>query len=332
MCKFTSVATMKENVYVVLTFTFTYLKIIRTFVHRSNKGSKTLKVFTSTPKPRSFNNPTCEADDVQMALGLSISTESLRRESRGFISTQEYIEDESRRSSMLRERESVVISKDMFATTEVQEEEEEEEEDVAEGETEWNVEDQEMPCFSQFRQAGSATEQLDETRRARWCGDEKVEMVESTSHFVGQPVKPSVVVQSSRQSVGECSLRLIRSMNDGIESIKPSATTIKACQDAQIKIGILNEPDLPQHVPFNLQYLGCRKIENDQLVVKVSDGVNHREFFVSEKFAFMFDEGKIATNSILKMLKLKKKDGHLVVRNIVVAPMGRKMLQIGDPK
>ena len=189
-----------------------------------------------------------------------------------------------------------------------------------------------MPCFSQFRQTTTAEEELDETRRARWCGDEKVEMAESTSQFVGQRVKPSVVVQASRQSVGDCSLRLMRSVNDGMESEKPSAATIKACQDAQIKIGILNEPDLPQQVPFNLQYLACRKIENDQLVIKISDSVNHREFLVSERFAFMFDQSKIATNSILKMLKLKKKDGHLVVKNLVVAPMGRKMQQIGDPK
>ena len=169
-------------------------------------------------------------------------------------------------------------------------------------------------------------------RGERWFGDEKVEMVESTSHFVGQRVKPSVVVQASRQSVGDCSLRLMRSMNDGMESMKPSAATIKACQDAQIKIGILNGQDLAEQVPFNLQYLGCRKIENDQLVIKLSDSVTHKEFLISQRFAFMFDQCKIANNSIIKVLKLKKKDGHLAVKNMVVAPMGRKMLQIGDPK
>ena len=331
MCNFTYETTMRNNIYVVLTFTFTNLKIIRTFVHRSKKRS--LKMFTSTPKPSSFNNLTSEADDVQLAMGLSISTEALRRKSSGFISTQEYREDETRRSSMLRESESVPVSKDMFDTEEDHvEEEEEEEEDAAEGETEYNVEDQDLPCFSQFRQTGSAMEEVDETRRARWCGDEKVEMTESTSRFVGQPVKPSVVVQASRQSVGDCSLRLVRSMNDGQESNKPSASTIKTCQDVQIKIGILNEPDLTQQVPFNLQYLGCRKIENDQLVIKVSDGVNQSEFMVSDRFSFMFEENKIATNCILKMLKLKRKDGHLVVKNVVVAPIGRKMHRIGDPK
>ena len=71
------------------------------------------KVFTSTPKDN--RNPP-EDDDMQMALALSISTENLRRKSSGFISTQEYQEDESRRSSIVRE--SLSGSRDMFLESE----------------------------------------------------------------------------------------------------------------------------------------------------------------------------------------------------------------------
>ena len=304
-----------------------------TFLYRSANQKRGKKILTSTPKTKTTSSS--EADDVQLALGLSISTESLRRTSTGFISTQEYREDESRRSSLLRERESFLASKDFFdMETEVEEQEEVEQERVeveVEAETESDLDDEDIRCFSQFRQTGP--EECDETRRSRWCGDEKVEMRESTSRFVGQPVKPSVVVQATRQSVGDCSLRLVRSLNDGVSSFnKPSAPTIKACNDAKMKIGILKEPQFEQQLPLNLQYISSRKIEKDQLVVKLSDGVNQKEFLVSEKFAFMFEQEKIPNFSVLTILKIKKKDGHMVVKNLKVAPMGKKMSIIGDPK
>ena len=97
-------------------------------------------------------------------------------------------------------------------------------------------------------------------------------------------------------------------------------------------IGILKEPQFEQQLPLNLQYISSRKIEKDQLVVKLSDGVNQKEFLVSEKFAFMFEQEKIPNFSVLTILKIKKKDGHMVVKNLKVAPMGKKMSIIGDPK
>ena len=296
-----------------------------TFIHRSTKP----KILTSTPKPMSENFATKD-DDVQLALGLSISTELLRRESSGFISTQEYREDERRRTSLLRERESIEVSKDMFETEEeelVVDEEEHEVEVMADTEElDGLLDDEELRCFSQFRQSGP--EEKDETRRERWCGDDKLMMPESKSNFVGQRVKPSVVVQASRQSVGDCSLRLMRSFNDG-----PAASTIKDCQDAKIKIGVLKQIEILQDsLPINLQYLEYRKVDNDRLVVKLSDGVNQKEFLMSERFGFMFIEDKIKNYSILKILKLKKKDGLLMVTNLAVAPMGKKMSLIGEPK
>ena len=73
-------------------------------------------------------------------------------------------------------------------------------------------------------------------------------------------------------------------------------------------------------------------MDNDKLVVTLSYGVNQKEFLMSERFAFMFIEDKIKNYSILTILKLKNKDGLLMVTNLRVAPMGKKMSLIGEPK
>ena len=287
-------------------------------------------MFTSTPKDKTTANRSSEADDVQMALALSISTESLRRQSPGFISTQEFIEDESRRSSIVGDASG---SKDMFASSSLGQEEQEEAEEAEDGVTGDPLEEVEslaLPCFSQFRQTRPvAEEEINETTKERWCGGEVLVMPESKSKFVGQRVKPSVIVQTTRQSVGDCSLRLVRS--PARSPHKPTAATIIACQRANMKIGILNKPDLAQEVPLNLQFLTTRMIENNAVMIKLSDGVNQKEFMVDDRFAFMFEEGKIVEHSILTIIKIKKKEGHLVVKNLVVAPMGRKIGVIGDP-
>ena len=66
-------------------------------------------MLTSTPKT---NKPASEQEEIDLALAMSISTEMIRRESPGFLSTQEYREDEARRASLLNESEE-----DMFATS-----------------------------------------------------------------------------------------------------------------------------------------------------------------------------------------------------------------------
>ena len=285
-------------------------------------------MLTSTPKT---NKPASEQEEIDLALAMSISTEMIRRESPGFLSTQEYREDEARRASLLNESEE-----DMFATsgaedsvTNVRHEggEEEEQLEMTEEEEfdEHDVRNQPFPCFSQFRQGQGDSDNEDVMTKSRWCGEKKLKMKETKSGHVGQPVRPTVVVQLSNETVAENSLRLVKNTKD------EDPVLLKACQDAKIKLGILKTTNLSDKAPFNLQYLGF-KTEGDQVVLKLSDGKNKKNFVVSEKFAFMFKENKMIVNSIITILKIRAGPCGWILKNFKVAPMGKKVAKIGNPQ
>ena len=283
-------------------------------------------MLTSTPET---NKPASEQEEIDLALAMSISTEIIRRESPGFLSTQEYREDEARRASLLNESEE-----DMFATSEAEYsvanvsheggEEEQQLEMTEEEFDEHDVRNQPFPCFSQFRQGQGNSDNEDEMMKSRWCGEKKLKMKETKSRHVGQPVRPTVVVQLSNETVAENSLRLVKNTKDD------DPVLLKACQDAKIKLGILKTPNLSDKAPFNLQYLGF-KTEGDKVVLTLSDGKSKKNFVVSEKFSFMFKENKMILNSIITILKMRAGPCGWILKNFKVAPMGKKFAKIGNP-
>ena len=78
----------------VSVFASTPLSVLKT-KPRVEKAKQPRKKMPAIEKPRS--------DDLMLALGISVSEEVQRREEDGFISTQEYQEDESRREELLDE-------------------------------------------------------------------------------------------------------------------------------------------------------------------------------------------------------------------------------------
>ena len=169
-----------------------------------------------------------------LALGISISEEVQRRVEDGFISTQEYQEDERRREELLederrreellederrreehledirRREELLAKSRDMF-----EEEEEEEEEELRQSQYfPWTMTDEGKKVLEEDErrererkrnvvEAFGNDNSRDDTLKMRFCGVEETLMPESRSEHVGKRPKPSVIMRRRYETVAE---------------------------------------------------------------------------------------------------------------------------------
>ena len=52
-------------------------------------------------------------------------------------------------------------------------------------------------------------------------------------------------------------------------------------------------------LPLKLQFIGQRVEEDETVVIELSDGTNYEEFFMCEKYSFMYRLNKMPMNSIM---------------------------------
>ena len=254
------------------------------------------RVPTERRNQREESNDSMEnqVDDENLAMAISISEEVERRKSAHFISTQEYREDEKRRSLLIDYVQND-SQKDMFA------------------ETDSGIE-KNLGSGSKSEMTNSPNEDddfintADETMNRRWCGDaEDLMMPETRSCFVGQRPAPSVVVRLQHDSVSNES-RTMKSFSSSSQlpsNPAPAQSFLVAVE--LMRAGIEKNALLKRKVslPLKLQLVGQRVEVDETVVLELSDGTNIEEFFMCEKYAFLFRLNKIAMNMLMTVTELE---------------------------
>ena len=254
------------------------------------------RVPTERRNQREVSNDSMEnqVDDENLAMAISISEEVERRKSANFISTQEYREDENRRSLLIDHVQND-SQKDMFA------------------ETDSGIE-KNLGSGSKSEMTNSPNEDddfintADETMNRRWCGDaEDLMMPETRSCFVGQRPAPSVVVRLQHDSVSNES-RTMKSFSSSSQlpsNPAPAQSFLVAVE--LMRAGIEKNALLKRKVslPLKLQLVGQRVEVDETVVLELSDGTNIEEFFMCEKYAFLFRLNKIAMNMLMTVTELE---------------------------
>ena len=215
-------------------------------------------------------------DDTNLALAISMSEEVERRQNDNFITTQEYVEDENRRSLLIDSQE------DMFA------------------ETDSGIE-KNLGTGSKSDDDEDFVNTADETMKKRWLGEEgELLMPETRSCFVGQRPAPSVVVRLQNDSVNDDS-RAMKSFTSRMATSNSAPAQSFLVAVELMKAGINKNSLLKKKLslPLKLQFIGQRVEEDETVVIELSDGTNYEEFFMCEKYSFMYRLNKMPMNSIM---------------------------------